>query len=267
MRDRGDRSAGVPGGRRAPRADDPPRRVDHGGRPLGRGAGRQRPRRPAPRGPGDPAGEACEPAGHPHRAPGGRGDAKGDPAVKAAATSPVDPTIPPVDSPPVVPPAPVEYPIDLTTALRLAEVENPEIAETRQRIREALALLQGAYALLLPTFNAGINYHGHTGNLQRSSGRILSLSEQSLYFGGGARTLAAESLAIPAVNIVSPLTDVIFEPLAARQNVDRARFDASATANTILLDVATLHFDLIAGRGEPRAPPRDRGRERPRSPG
>ena len=123
--------------------------------------------------------------------------------------------------PPVVPPATFEYPIDLTTSLRLAEVENPQIAEARQRILEAAALRQGAYALLLPSFNAGTNYHGHTGNLQRSTGRILSLSEQSIYYGGGARTLAAESLAIPAVNIFSPLADALFEPLAARQNLKR----------------------------------------------
>jgi outer membrane protein TolC len=140
----------------------------------------------------------------------------------------------------------MEYPIDLTTALRLAEVENPEIAETRQRIREALGIMQGAQVLALPTLNAGVSYHGHTGDLQRSSGKILAVDSQSLYFGGGARTLAAESVSIPAVNIISPTADVIFEPLAARQNVDRSRFDAQATVNTILLDVATLHFDLIA---------------------
>jgi outer membrane protein TolC len=168
-----------------------------------------------------------------------------DDQVKTVAAV-ADVPIPPLVSPPVVPPPPEEYPIDLTTALRLAEVENPQIAETRQRIREALAILQGAQVLALPTLNAGVNYHGHTGNLQRSSGKILALSEQSLYFGGGARTIAAESISIPAVNIVSPLADVIFEPLAARQNVDRSRFDAQATVNAVLLEVATHHFDLIA---------------------
>jgi outer membrane protein TolC len=171
-------------------------------------------------------------------------EAKRDEKVGTVMTS-ADPSIPVVPSPPVVPPAPMEYPIDLTTALRLAEVENPEIAVTRVRIREALAVLQGARVLAIPTLNAGANYHGHTGNLQRSSGTILNLSEQSLYFGGGARTVAAESIGIPAVNIVSPLADVIFEPLAARQDVDRAQFDYRAAANSILLEVATLHFDLI----------------------
>jgi outer membrane protein TolC len=99
--------------------------------------------------------------------------------------------------------------------------------------------------LAVPTLNAGTNYHGHTGNLQRSSGKIIDLSQHALYFGGGARTLAAESVAIPSVNIVSPLADVIFEPLAARQNVTRTRFDAQATINSTLLEVSTLFFDLI----------------------
>ncbi|HEV3168150.1 MAG TPA: hypothetical protein VGZ22_29370, partial [Isosphaeraceae bacterium] len=137
------------------------------------------------------------------------------------------------------------YPIDLSTSLRLAEVENPRIAEARTGILEALAAQQGARSLLLPTLNAGVSYHGHTGNLQRSSGRILSLSEQSLYVGGGARTLAAESVNIPMVNIFSPLTDAIFEPLAARQRLDGARFSASATANDVLLEVALLHQELL----------------------
>jgi outer membrane protein TolC len=145
-----------------------------------------------------------------------------------------------------VPPADQEYPIDLTTALRLAEVENPLIAEARQRIGEALAVQQGAMALLLPTLNAGTNYHAHTGNLQRSSGRILNLDEKSLYFGGGSGVYAASPAEIPAVNIFSELTDAIFEPLAARQQVVGARFGASATANNILLEVAQRYFELLA---------------------
>jgi outer membrane protein TolC len=174
-----------------------------------------------------------------------RSEAAKDPKVAPVVASSTDPKIPPVVTPPVVPPAPADYPIDLTTALRLAEVENPDIAGARQLIREALALQLAARVLAVPTLNTGTNYHGHTGNLQRSSGKILSLSQQALYFGGGARTLAAESVAIPAVNIVSPLADVIFEPLAARQNVTRTRFEAQATINTTLLEVSTLYFDLI----------------------
>jgi outer membrane protein TolC len=147
---------------------------------------------------------------------------------------------------PSIPATIQEYPVDLTTALRLAEAENPLIAEARQRITEALAERQGARSLLLPSLNIGMNLHTHSGDLQRSSGRILSLNESSLYFGGGAGATAAGTLEVPAVNLYSQVTDAIFEPLAANQRLEGTRFRANATANQILLEVAELHFESLA---------------------
>jgi outer membrane protein TolC len=180
----------------------------------------------------------------------GREEVKADPAVRATAarlrqeesTSAAGPTPP---APPSIPAPAGTYPLDLTTALQLADAENPTIARARTGILEALALQKAARALLLPTLNAGTNYHGHNGVLQRSSGRILSLSEQSLYVGGGARTLAAETLAIPAVNIASPLTEALLEPLVARQRLTGSRFEASATALTVLGEVADRYIELL----------------------
>jgi outer membrane protein TolC len=151
---------------------------------------------------------------------------------------------------PAIPPAVVDYPIDLTTALRLAEAENPLIAEARQRIAEALAIQLGARSLLLPSLNIGTNFRDHTGDLQRPSGRILDLDLKSLYFGGGAGAWGTGTVQVPAVSIFSPLTDAIFEPLAARQQLVRAQFGASATANNILLEVAELHFELLAAEAD-----------------
>ncbi len=176
--------------------------------------------------------------------------------TKATAPSPAFPTpilagISPAPAPlagatpPTIPITVPPFPIDLSTALRLADAENPTIGVARVGILDALAQQQAAQALLLPTLNAGTNYHGHDGNLQRSSGRILRVSEQSLYVGGGARSLAAESVAIPAVTIFSTLTEAIFEPLAARQRVVGARLNAVATGNTVLLEVTDLFFELI----------------------
>ena len=158
--------------------------------------------------------------------------------------TPVAPT-PAATTPPSIPQSAAPYPIDLSAALRLADGQNPVIGEARVLILGALAERQAARALLLPYLNAGTNYHDHTGPLQRSNGTILPLTEQSLYVGGGARTVAAESIAIPAVNIFSPLTDAIFEPLAAQQRVVGARFNASDTANKVLLEVSSLYIDLI----------------------
>ena len=167
-----------------------------------------------------------------------------DPDAGLMGPTPALPT-PAATTPPTIPQSAAPYPIDLSAALRLADGQNPVIGEARILIMGALAERQAARALLLPYLNAGTNYHDHTGPLQRSSGSILQLTEQSLYVGGGARTLAAESIAIPAVNIFTPLTDAIYEPLAAQQRVVGARFNASDTANKVLLEVASLYIDLI----------------------
>jgi outer membrane protein TolC len=148
-------------------------------------------------------------------------------------------------TPASIPQSATTFPIDLSTALQLADRQNPTIGEARTLILGALAERQAARSILLPSLNIGTNYHDHTGPLQRSNGQILKLTEQSLYFGGGAGVTAAGTLAIPMVNINTPLTNAIYEPLAAQQRVVGAQFNASDTANKVLLDVASLYIDLI----------------------
>ncbi len=150
-----------------------------------------------------------------------------------------------VPAPLVIPPPSGEYPIDLATALRLADVANPTIGKARTSVLEALAQQLTARTLLVPSLNGGVGYHGQNGVLQRSSGKMLLISEQSLYLGGGAFTVAAETLRIPMVNILSPITDAWFEPLAARQRVAARRFLVKATENQILMEVAVLQLELI----------------------
>ncbi len=55
----------------------------------------------------------------------------------------------PAPSPLVMPPPPAVYPIDLATALKLADVSNPTIGASRTMILEALALQLAARTLLL----------------------------------------------------------------------------------------------------------------------
>jgi outer membrane protein TolC len=150
-----------------------------------------------------------------------------------------------VPAPPVIPPPSGEYPLDLATALRLADVANPTINRARTVILEALAQQLTARTLLVPSLNAGANYHGQNGALQRPSGKILLLSEQSLYFGAGAAAIGSGTVAIPGVSLFAALTDAWFEPLAAQQRVAASRLLAQATENDVLMDVAVLHLDLI----------------------
>jgi outer membrane protein TolC len=144
----------------------------------------------------------------------------------------------------VVPPAVKDRLINLPTALQLAEAENPTIALGRQAIVEALALQTAARGMLLPTLNAGSNYHLHQGVLQTSFGQIRNLNEQSIYVGGGARTLAAETVAIPAVRIFSHLGDALFAPLAAAQMVCSRSADSVAIQNAMLLTVVRRYLEL-----------------------
>ncbi len=76
-----------------------------------------------------------------------------------------------------------EHPIDLATALKLADAANPTIGAARALVLEALANQLAARVLLVPSLNSGVGYHGHQGFLQRVSGKIISLSEQSLSMG------------------------------------------------------------------------------------
>ena len=119
--------------------------------------------------------------------------------------------------------------IDMPTAWRLADRVNPEIGISRQAILESLAVQQGARVLLLPSITGGGNYHDHNGNLQRSRGAILDVPvQQALYFGGGVRTLAAESVAFPAIRIFSHLGDA--HPSSPWRRGNRFRLATSTPA-------------------------------------
>ncbi len=166
-----------------------------------------------------------------------------DPSVKTVA----DEQAVAVPSPLVIPPPSGEYPIDLATALKLADVSNPTIGAARAMILEALGMQMTACSLLLPSLNAGPSYHGHNGVLQCASGKITEVSEQSFFIGAGAR-ITSTTITIPGVNIFTPLSEAWFEPLAARQRVIAAGFHAGATANEILLDVALLDLELIGNQ-------------------
>ena len=89
--------------------------------------------------------------------------------------------------------------IDFDSALRLAGVRNPELMIARERITEAAAQRQLAAAQILPNINAGTNYDDHSGNLQQSTGQMLTVHRQALYVGAGAGAIGAGTVAIPGV--------------------------------------------------------------------
>ncbi|HET6881354.1 MAG TPA: TolC family protein [Pirellulales bacterium] len=154
-----------------------------------------------------------------------------------------------VDAPPIIAPGDEVYVIDLPTTIRLLAAANPTVASARELVRETLALQTRARIMLLPSLNAGTTYHNHQGNFQASTGQIKNIYTSSLYYGAGSRVWAAESLAVPGARVIAHLGDAIFEPLAVRQQVSMRRFDATATANTMLLESIVRYFDLLGAEG------------------
>lgn len=156
-----------------------------------------------------------------------------------------DPNGETIPAPAVIPTPGGDYLIDLPTSLRLADRVNPTINRMRSAVLEALAAQLAARILLVPSLNGGASYHGHNGAMEHPSGKILETSIQSLYLGAGAYVEQAGSPRIPGVNILTPLTDAIYEPLAAHQRVIASRFNVASTELDILGEVAILHLELM----------------------
>lgn len=166
-------------------------------------------------------------------------------APMASAAAPPSPVI---SSAPACPDEGVQK-IDLAAALRLAGVSNPQILIARQRISEALALRQLAAAQALPTLQFGTSYDQHSGALQQSSGNILNVQRDSLYFGAGANAVAAGSVNIPGVVWNMNVSQSLYGFLQARQVVEQRRFTSRAVENEMLRQVANAYLDLLAAHG------------------
>ncbi|HEY1860595.1 MAG TPA: TolC family protein [Gemmataceae bacterium] len=123
-------------------------------------------------------------------------------------------------------------PIDLPTALRLADVGNPTINLAREREREAYFLLNEAEVAWLPNLQTGPAYVRHDGRLQDTSGVILSTSKSNLFEGGGA-VLTWDS------------STILFGPLIARRLAEAQSAASRAVTSDVQLDVALAYLDLV----------------------
>lgn len=137
------------------------------------------------------------------------------------------------------------YPIDLPTALQLADAENLQVALAREQIRLAYANQAQAKVLWLPSLRAGVHWNKHDGPLQDSRGDVIDVSRSSLYSGMGAQAVGAGSPTIPGVWANFHLADAIFQPLAARQRAASRSRAAIATRNNVLLEVSLAYLELL----------------------
>jgi outer membrane protein TolC len=128
---------------------------------------------------------------------------------------------------------PDRLPIDLPTALRLADASNPTVVVARARVAEAYARLRQADLYWLPNLTTGGTYQRHDGQIQNALGTVFTTSRQSLFVGAGAIARVHTS-------------DALFLPLIARRLVAAEAAAARATALNIQLDVANAYLDLLS---------------------
>ena len=128
-------------------------------------------------------------------------------------------------------------PINLATALRLADARPLVIEAARAAVETEYGIYQQAKVLWLPTVDIGVDYQRHDGDQQSAlTGQLIQGTRQQFLAGAGASAVFA-------------LTDAIYTPLAASQLLQARNIDIQTAKNDALLSVATAYFDVQQARG------------------
>ena len=128
-----------------------------------------------------------------------------------------------------------KVPINMPTALRLAQTANLDIAQAREVVNQARAAEQLAHVGWIPNFNIGSTYTHHEGNIQKTEGNIIKANKDGLFVGGG-----------PSLNW--SLADVYFGPLVARQVEAATQAGLQRVNNTTVLAVADAYLNVLLAR-------------------
>lgn len=127
-------------------------------------------------------------------------------------------------------------PVNLATALYLSNARPLVIAFAQTALEGASAQLDLARAQWLPSVNFGMDYYRHDGAVQATDGAVIFAAKNSMSAGVGT-------------TFVVPITDAIFRPLAARQEVAARQWDVQTARNDAMLSTALAYFDVQEARG------------------
>jgi outer membrane protein TolC len=181
--------------------------------------------------------------------------------------------------PPPLEPGDQRFPINLGSALRLADAQPLLVAAAQASAWQAEADLQRAQVLWLPTINFGFDYIRHDGygpDLNRgvnvpqginalgqpdpaSFGKPLNQNVNYLYSGTGMTYTPIAPSYLQYSELGGPLlpspqmmaiTDMIFQPLYERQRLNAKRWDIQRGKNDALRDTARAYFEVHRFRGK-----------------
>ncbi len=140
-------------------------------------------------------------------------------------------------SPAPLEPTDLRFPINLATALRLADARPLIVAAAQASVWVAEAELTRAKVLWVPTLNMGFDYIRHDGGGPDFNKGIMTAPSVNFFYGGAG------------VYQMLNLTDAIFQPLAARRVLDARHFDIQAAKNDALVQTADAYFRVHQHRG------------------
>ncbi len=134
-------------------------------------------------------------------------------------------------------PSDLEFPINLATALRLSDARPLIVAAAQASVWVAEAQLTRAKVLWVPELNMGGDYIRHDGGGPDFNKGVLTAPSLNFFYGGGGLW-----------QIVA-LTDVFFEPLVKRQDLNSRQWDIQTAKNDALLMTAESYFNVHQHRG------------------
>ena len=134
-------------------------------------------------------------------------------------------------------PTDLNFPINLATALRLADARPLIVAAAQASVWVAEAQLTRAKVLWVPSVIMGVDYIRHDGGGPDINKGVMTAASVNFFYAG------------PGLWQYVNLTDVIFEPLAARQSLNSAHWDVQTAKNDALLQTADAYFLVHQYRG------------------
>jgi outer membrane protein TolC len=134
-------------------------------------------------------------------------------------------------------PTDVRFPINLATALRLSDARPLIVAAAQASVWVAEADLTQAKVLWIPTLNVAADYLRHDGAGPDFNKGVMTSPSVNFFYGGAG-----------LYGIIST-TDVIFQPLVARQVLNSRHWDIQTAKNDALLRTADAYFQVHQYRG------------------
>lgn len=136
-----------------------------------------------------------------------------------------------------VPSSDTALPINLATALQLANARPLDVQIAGSLVAAAAAELTRARLLWVPNLVFGTDYFNHLGPQQTSAGTILPDNRNYVMVGLGP-------------NVVFSFSDAVYAPLAARQDLRSREAIHQASRNDAALAVTESYFNVQQARGE-----------------